>query len=595
MKLIKLYSNKPFYNITFITDKGGLNVVLGDASKQKEDRKNSHNLGKSKLAELLDFMLLKGINRKEDFFFYKEISKAKFTGYEFYLEILLNNGKYLTIKRGVDIPTKISFKLNDVASEGYILYEQFNENLAFDKAKKYLNDLLDFDFCKETEYDFRKIVNYCLRLQGDYEPRNNTIFQLSKFTNKNDKDSWRALIFSLLGFEGSLLIKKYELENEIKEGNNTIKAQEKDFGIKSEDKDSLVGKIQYAENEKETLSKELDNFNFYQQDKNTIQTLVGTIEADIALLNTQLYNLEYDIKKLSASIKNEFSFDLNRVKTLFEEVQLHFPNQLSQSYEQLINFNHQITQERNKQIRQTIQEKQSEKLETNSKLVGLNNQREQFRDLIQDTTLFKKYSVYQKKIVELEKELSRFQTQLEALENIDKSRDKIEEKQNNDLQKVKNQLKEILDNTVKCDLYMNIRKTFSEIVKNILNENALITIKPNANYNIEFKPEFPDSAKDDGATYYKILCVAFDLAVLINYRNKSHFRFVYHDDVISGDDNGVKSRLIDVLYSVCEKYDIQYIFSAVKDNIPPNQNLEDNIILELHDKDDSGKLFKMSF
>jgi uncharacterized protein YydD (DUF2326 family) len=156
-------------------------------------------------------------------------------------------------------------------------------------------------------------------------------------------------------------------------------------------------------------------------------------------------------------------------------------------------------------------------------------------------------------------------------------------------------LKSILDNTVKCTLYMNIRRTFSEIVKNILNENALITIKPNSNYNIEFYPEFPDSAKQDGATYYKILCVAFDLAVIINYRNESYFRFLYHDDIVAGDDNGVKSRLIEVVKNICQKHDIQYIFSAVKDNIPRNQNLEENIILELHDKDDSGKLFKMSF
>jgi uncharacterized protein YydD (DUF2326 family) len=43
------------------------------------------------------------------------------------------------------------------------------------------------------------------------------------------------------------------------------------------------------------------------------------------------------------------------------------------------------------------------------------------------------------------------------------------------------------------------------------------------------------------------------------------------------------------------KYDIQYIFSVVKDNIPPSQDLSKNIVLELHDKSDEGKLFKMSF
>lgn len=592
MKLSKLYCNKPFHNITFITNKGGLNVILGEVKEKKESAKQ-HNLGKSKLAELLDFMLLKGVDKK--FFFYKEECKDKFVGYEFYLEILLNNGKYLTIKRTVDSPTKISFKLYNIASEGYILYEIFDEILGFEKAKAYLNNLLDFDFCKENNENYRRIVNYSLRLQGDYNPKGNTLFQLSKFQEKNNKDSWRALIFSLLGFQGSILIKKYALEEKINEGNKILKGQEKGSGIKTTDKDLLVGKIQNSEIQKETLSKELENFNFYQQDKQTIHHLVGTIEEDIAELNTHLYNVEYDIKKLTESIRNEFSFDMNRVKSLFEEVALHFPEQLENSYQQLIEFNHQITQERNLQIKQTLQEKQQEERQINAKLIDLNRQREKFRDLIQDTSLFKKYSTYQKKLIEIEKEHARFQAQLEAIEEMEKRKEDIEEIQKNELQEVKNQLKELVENTAKCNLYMNIRSTFSQIVKQILHEDALITISHKSNYNLDFEPSFINSAKHDGATYYKILCVAFDLAVLINYREKSHFRFVYHDDVISGDDNGVKTRLITVVREICEKYDIQYIFSAIKDNIPPSQDIDSDIVLRLDDKTDEGKLFKMTF
>ena len=590
MKLSKLYSNKPFHNLTFITNKGGLNVVIGDARGTDENKQ--HNLGKSKLAELLDFMLLKGVDKT--FFFYKDINRQKFENHEFYLEILLNNGQYLTIKRTVENATKIAFKLSNIKSEGFIFYDTFEKTLAFDKAKTYLNDLLDLDFCKETNENYRRLINYSLRTQGDYEPKMNTIFQLRKFAKNKDKD-WKPLIFSLLGFDGKVLREKYELEESIKEETKTIKAQEKEIGIESENRDSLVGKIQNKEYEREKLSKELDNLNFYQRDKETINNLVGSIEGEISELNTQLYNIEYDIKKLNESIRNEFSFDLKRVKTLFDEVQLHFSDQFSKTYEQLITFNHQITQERNLQVRQTLKEKQLEERDVNNRLIDLNQRKQQFRNLIQDTSLFKKYAIYQKQLIEIERELSRFQTQLERVDEIEKKKGDIEETENNELQDVKNQVKEIIDNTAKCILYMNIRKTFSDIVKQVLNETALITISRNSTYNIDFKPEFPNSAKSDGATYYKILCIAFDLAILINYRDKSHFRFVYHDDVISGDDNGVKTRLIEVVREICERFDIQYIFSAIKDNIPINIDLSENIILELNDKDDSGKLFKMSF
>ncbi|MGF1534718.1 MAG: DUF2326 domain-containing protein, partial [Bernardetiaceae bacterium] len=242
-----------------------------------------------------------------------------------------------------------------------------------------------------------------------------------------------------------------------------------------------------------------------------------------------------------------------------------------------------------------LSKKEKAYIDTNAKLIELNKEREQFRELIQDTTLFKKYTTYQKRVVEIEKELSRYDTQLEAIEEMEKQKDTIETIEKTDLETVKDQLKEILDNTVKNELYMKIRRTFSEIVRRVLQEEASITIKPNSTYNIDFIPDFPNSAKADGATYYKILCIAFDLAVLINYRDKSHFRFVYHDDVISGDDNGVKSRLIEVVSEIAERYDIQYIFSAIKDNIPPFVDISKHIILELHDREDKGKLFKMTF
>jgi uncharacterized protein YydD (DUF2326 family) len=351
--------------------------------------------------------------------FYTESNKRKFAGYEFYLELLLNNGEFLTIKRPVDFHTKISFKIHEKESEGFILYEDFDsEPSSFDKAKKHLNDLLGFDFCIDNKENYRRLVNYSLRLQGDYEPRKNTIFQLSKFNNKNDKDSWRALVFSLLGFNGSLLIKKYELEESIKQSNKNIKEQEKDFGIKSQDKDLLIGRIQNAELEKENLAKELGNLNFYKEDQAIIQNLVGNIEQEIANLNSQLYVVEYEIQKLHDAIRESFSFDLEKVRKLFQEVSLHFPESLNKSYEQLMEFNTKITQERNLQIRQTLEEKKQERKRIDAQLFDLNQKREAYRDVIQDTTLFKKYALYQKKIVELEKELSKFQTQLDALDGV---------------------------------------------------------------------------------------------------------------------------------------------------------------------------------
>src|SRR3972149_5613092 len=97
MKLSKIYSNRDnIFNPIYFND--GFNVIYGKVKKPKETDTDSHNLGKTLFIHLIDFLLLKEL--KEGHFLYD--NKNEFVGFEFYLEILLNSGKYLTIKRGVD-------------------------------------------------------------------------------------------------------------------------------------------------------------------------------------------------------------------------------------------------------------------------------------------------------------------------------------------------------------------------------------------------------------------------------------------------------------------------------------------------------------
>ncbi len=170
MKLSKLYCNQPFQNIEFNLENGGLNIILADVKKKSDDT-NTHNLGKSTLLDLIDFLLIRDVQKKHWLISTTNDAGQKvFENYVFYLEILLNSGKFLTIKRPVSENTKISFKLHEIKSEGFIEYEFWDdEKLSFDKAKKRLSEYLNFDFFKEKAYDYRKSLGYCLRRQGDYQ------------------------------------------------------------------------------------------------------------------------------------------------------------------------------------------------------------------------------------------------------------------------------------------------------------------------------------------------------------------------------------------------------------------------------------------
>lgn len=596
MKLSKLYSNnKTFKTVLFNSN---LNVILADVKAQKDEKKNSHCLGKTLLSEVIDFMLLKSATNKHWLISSKDkVTKdSVFNKYEFYLEILLDNGMYLTIKRSVAQATKISFKLHLSENRDFSNSEEWDiTNMQFDKAKAQLNKYLDFDFFRgKTEYDYRKSINYSLRLQGDYDD----IFQLKKFKGK-DKN-WKPFMFDFLGFDGGLLSHKYAIQEQIEEIKVNIKNQERDFAVKSNEKDKLVGQIQIKQEDKSQLSKELDNFNFYKQDRNLISDLVESIEKEISELNTVDYNLDFDIRKLKESILNEFSFDLEAIKQIFEETELYFPDKLIKSYEDLVDFNKKLSVERNKHLHEQLQECIGQQKDVRKKLVVLNEKKQEYRDVIQDTTLFKKYKLYQRELIQIEGELARLETQLVVIDNFKSKEEEIKELQEKYIAIVDN-ITDITNNTLVNQKYTNIRNTFARIVKQILQAPAVISVKLNKQNNIEFNYGIEATAQAKGYTYKKLLCVAFDLAILINYSTESYYRFVYHDDVFSNQDNRLKLRLLDVITNVCNKYDIQYIFTIIKDDIPRDEKeqlikfTDSEIVLKLNDKDDKGKLFEMTF
>lgn len=233
MKLSKLYSNKKdFKNILF--NLNGLNVIYADVQTDLKDKKNSHDLGKTKVAELIDFLLLKKIDKKD--FLLKltdNDNKSIFNEYIFYLEIELNDGRFLTIKRAIENNTKIAFNFSENRNEIFSPPLNFEyENISIDKARQILGEFLNYSFFFDKNYDFRKVLSYNLRTPpDDYKD----VFQLSKFANGKHK-YWKPFIFDLLGFDGDLLLKKYENDDEIEDLKGFIGTLKREYKIDKKDR-----------------------------------------------------------------------------------------------------------------------------------------------------------------------------------------------------------------------------------------------------------------------------------------------------------------------------------------------------------------------
>ena len=295
MKLSQLYANNKFKNIKF---NDGLNLVLAKVTKKLDLKKDSHNLGKTTLVSVIDFMLLKEITKEH--FFNQHIDK--FSDYVFFIEVILNNGNFLTIKRNIANKTKVSLKIHNHSLN---LINETNwdfTNIAFEKAQDKLNEYLGFDVI--PNWNYRKSVSYFLRSQKDY----NDVFQLSKFVKAAD---WKPFMFDLLGFHGDLLKNKAKLEDENTEQNKLIDSLKNKFSLDTDEIDKVKGAIELKKDEKRELEEQIENFNFYTYERKINRELVDEIETEISQLNTLEYSLEYELSKIRSSMENNVNFDID--------------------------------------------------------------------------------------------------------------------------------------------------------------------------------------------------------------------------------------------------------------------------------------------
>lgn len=585
MKLVKIYANKNFKNIEFNPK---FNVVLAIIN-DKLNKKDTHNLGKTSLIHVINFILLGSFNKKI-------FDNKVFQGVVFYGELALNDGRFLILRREIDTNTKISFKINDRKSNGFIIPESWDEeNLAFDKSRKKLNEYLGFDVV--PNYDYRKSITYFLRTQQDFLD----VYKLDKFKGKHI--DWKPFVFELLGYDSNLIIKKLSLEDDIDKKKGIIKVLKEEARINIEDRDKLAGLRDIKKQDLEVALQTIDKFNFFEQDKTLNKELIEQLDDKIQLLNTERYRLAYEINKIEESLSN-LSQEINilDLEELYKDAELYFPKELKKDFSDLIKFNEAISKDRKKYLTENLEDLKIQNASVNKELKTLESEKSEKLAFLTEKDSYEKFKTYQKQLSKLEAEIARIDDKIRA---VDQSLEIEEQIQEIHVQ-VETAVTAIRDAVNKRE-HAEINRIFNNIIYDILGTNALISIQQNKQGNIEYSADYQNPAdllttsEAQGTTYKKLLCMAFDLALLIHYRNRSFFRFAYHDGILEGLDDRIKIRLLNKVKSICEEYDLQYILSLIDSDIPIDETGEkypftsDEICLELNDSDDSGKLFLHSF
>jgi uncharacterized protein YydD (DUF2326 family) len=595
MKLSKLYSNKPnlFKPIEFLP---GLNVILAEIRLPENLNKDTHNLGKTTLGALLDFCFLAG--RDNNFFLFKHINL--FSGFEFYLEIELADASYVTVRRSVDEASKISFKKHKARRRDFSSLPSSgwdHSNLPFDRARDMLDSLLDLRALRPWSY--RKGLGYQLRSQDDFRD----VFHLRKFAAAHS--DWKPYLAHILGFDSQLVQSYYEAEDQLKKKEATARTIQNELGGSIEDISKIEGLLLLKQQEAEKKQILLDAFDFRTQDKRYTKQLVDEMDERIATLNSERYSLSQNKKKILVSLEEDrILFNPNEAERLFNDAGVLFEGQIKKDFNQLIEFNKAITEERRGYLQGELTEIDNELKRINTELNSLGKRRSDTLAFLSDTDIFSKYKQVSTEMVTLRADISSLERQRGFLHRLQELRADIRtlgEKQGQLQTQIETDVEQ--QNADKASLFSSIRLFFNEIVEDVIARKALLSVSPNQSAHLEFKAEILDesgnsTSADLGHTYRKLLCIAFDLAVLRAHLNVTFPRFVYHDGVFESLDDRKKDNLLGVIRRYAS-LGIQHVITLIDSDVPPRGEKDSpmfdpsEFVLILHDENDQGRLFKM--
>lgn len=600
MQLSRLYSNLPdiFSPIAFNhgADANRLNVVLGEVKHPKDRKKDSHNLGKTTLLHLIDFMMLKGWS--QDSFLYRH--RDRFGDFVFFLEIALNSGGYATIRRSVAAPTRIALSRHEdpaadfsaVADDGWD-----HPDLPIDEAIKLLDAWLDLRALKP--YDYRKAITYFLRSQGDWSDE----LQLQKFQAGRDLH-WKPFVAHLFGFNQTPIIKKYELDELILKLQEKQGEQQAEVQFKEEDLPKLTAELGVLQQHVEDLEAQLDAFRFDDEERRLMRDLVETIESEIASLNQQIYDVRYDIGQIDSSLSHKDKFDLDEVQSIFDEAKLHFPTQLKKQYTELVEFKKKVTQERNAALRKRRKELEEELSAAEARKASLDAQRVQRLKVLRSTDTFDKFKALQKDVTEQRAQLVYLGEQRKKLEAVVDTARQVREAER-DRGRVVDEIKAMLAKPTV--IYERFTRIFNDFCQKVLNHEGIFFFHVNSNNNLDYKISLGlagqkgvASSQGEGTSYKKLICALFDLALLRVYEDIPFFHFVYHDGMMEALDDRKKLAFLEVVRDQISGGKLQYIMTVIASDLPRDAKgklvafADDEIVLRLDDSGQAGRLFKMA-
>lgn len=595
MRLTRIYSNKPDV-FTPIVFNQGFSAVVAEIRVPENQLLDTHNLGKTTVGQLVDYCLLKG--KSKTFFLFKHEEFADFT---FYLEVELDSGGFVTIARPVMPGPQVDILRSDVSipdARSLDVDDWDHVGLPFTRAKHLLDGI--FAIRALQPWPFRKVVGYLIRSQRDY----NDVFQLNKFSGPHR--DWKPFVAHLLGLSAEPVIDLYTKRDEREAAETRLATLAAEWGGDQIDVSLIDGLLDVKRRAIADKLNAVTSFQFLDEERRRTSEVVDEVETRIAELNEERYHLARLIQRIETSLaENQIMFRPADAATLFEEAGIVIGEQITRSFEELIAFNHAISNERSTALRVQLDRAQTRSNELLVELSELDVTRARTLEFLRESDSLVKFK-------DLSRELAVEQGELRHLEERRAAATRLTElrREHRMLTDEVNRLVTAIEDEISSisldeeSHFSTLRRHFGDIIREVLNQQAVLTLRMNNSGGVEFNAEFVDdsglaTSGDRGTSYKKLLCIAFDLALLRTYLDVPFPRFVYHDGALEQLEPRKREKLIGVFRDYAG-LGIQPIISALDTELPaaigstqtPTLAQED-IVVALHDEGEVGRLFRM--
>jgi len=559
VKLIKLYSDYPSFK-TICFKKSGFSFIAG-CEENKSETSTYNGVGKTLSLVLIDFCL--GATALED---------LKKLNCNIILVVDINNQKF-------------EFKRHTINNKSIFIDD---EEYSIDKFKKKLEELLLIE--KQDNISLRTILSYFIR----YKKSSFLDPVISKKYNNSTKPDYPSLVnvFYLLGLDTKLLKEKQKNYKKLESARSAKKSLE----------DSEIRGLLNSSNT--NIDIELNILNKKLEEKIKLRELYK-ISNSYTDLKTELFTkreelndtvnrieiIKSNLSKINSSLDEKHDITVNELKQFYGDVYETFPEDVIRELDEVEQFHDNLIKNRLSRLSNSKIELTAELKEKESIREELQSGIDELYSILGTNGELVEYDALNNEIDKINSQIAKYNSYKDNISLIDNRILKCTQDINNNNLLASQYL---IDNKLNIE---ELNKTFANLVVDLYGDETSGSISINnntGNNTIQF--DFQTKIKNDSSTGIgnsKILC----FSTMLLFLNKVNIDFMVMDNKVL---EGIASnQLANYFKAISGTDDFQYIFTINQNQMNELKSkfgsdykkiIEDNIILNLNDNGDEGKL-----